>query len=110
MTSPSQAPPRGDSLVVGGYDLDTFRHVAGGGVAIIRIMETAGSVPVAGGYNKIVECDRAGMRKVVQEAIEYAREHGLPLQVYSRHVRADIEAGFIDARGISVRYMVGGPS
>jgi hypothetical protein len=50
------------------------------------------------------------MRMVVQDAIEYAREHGLPLQVYSRHVRADIEAGFIDASGIDVQYMVGGPS
>ncbi len=109
MTSPLE-PPRGDSLVVGGYDLDTFRHVAGGGVAIIHILETAGSVPVTGGYHKIVECDRAGMRVVVQEAIEYAREHGLTLQVYSRHVRADIEAGFIDASGIDVQYMVGYPS
>ena len=110
MTSPLQEQPRGDSLVIGGYDLDTFRHVAGGGVAIIHILETAGSVPVTRGYNKIVECDRAGMRTVVQEAIEYAREHGLTLQVYSRHVRADIEAGFIDARGISVHYIVGEPS
>ena len=109
MTSPLQEQPRGDSLVIGGYDLDTFRHVAGGGVATIHILEMAGSVP-AGGYNKIVECDRAGMRMVVQDAIEYAREHGLTLQVYSRHVRADIEAGFIDASGISVHYRVGGPS
>ena len=91
MTSPLQEQPRGDSLVIGGYDLPSFRYVAGG-------------------YNKIVECDRAGMRMVVQDAIEYAREHGLPLQVYSRHVRADIEAGFIDASGIDVQYMVGGPS
>lgn len=110
MTSPLQEQPRGDSLVIGGYDLPSFRYVAGGGVAIIHILETAGSVPVAGGYNKIVECDRAGMRVVVQEAIEYAREHGLRMQIYSRHVRADIEAGFIDARGISVHYRVGGPS
>ena len=110
MTSPLQEQPRGDNLVIGGYDLPSFRYVAGGGVATIHILEMAGSVPVAGGYNKIVECDRAGMRMVVQEAIEYAREHGLTLQVYSRHVRADIEAGFIDARGISVHYIVGEPS
>lgn len=110
MTSPLQEQPRGDNLVIGGYDLPSFRYVAGGGVATIHILEMAGSVPVAGGYNKIVECDRAGMRVVVQEAIEYAREHGLTLQVYSRHVRADIEAGFIDASGIDVQYMVGGPS
>ncbi len=110
MNSPSQEQPRGDNLLVGGYDLGTFRHVDGGGVAVIHILETVGSVPVPGGYSRIVECDRAGMRKVVQEAIEYAREHGLRMQIYSRHVRADIEAGFIDARGISVHYMVGGPS
>jgi len=110
MTSPLQEQPRGDSLVIGGYDLPSFRYVAGRGVAIIHILETAGSVPVTGGYHKIVECDRAGMRVVVQEAIEYAREHGLTLQVYSRHVRADIEAGFIDASGIDVQYMVGYPS
>ena len=110
MTSPLQEQPRGDNLVIGGYDLPSFRYVAGGGVATIHILEMAGSVPVAGGYNKIVECDRAGMRMVVQDAIEYAREHGLPLQIYSRHVRADIEAGFIDASGIDVQYMVGGPS
>ena len=107
-TSPEQ--PRGDSLLVSRYNLGPFRYVDGEGVAVIHILETAGSVPVTGGYNRFVECDRAGRRKVVQEAIEYAREHGLRMQIYSRHVRADIEAGFIDAHGISVHYMVGGPA
>ena len=52
MTSPLQEQPRGDNLVIGGYDLPSFRYVAGGGVAVIHILEMAGSVPVAGGITR----------------------------------------------------------
>jgi len=101
-TSPEQ--PRGDSLVVAGSGVPALRHVAGRGIVILHIFETRGDVP-DGGYNRRVECDREGLREVAQEAIDYARQHNLTLQVYDPHVWQDIEDGILGAEDLDVKWM-----
>jgi len=47
----------------------------------------------------------ADMREVAQEAIDYARQHNLTLQVYDPHVWQDIEDGILGAEDLDVKWM-----
>jgi hypothetical protein len=73
-------------------------------VAGVRIVERYSYIPIEGGYDEtvIVEGNRERLREAVARGLDYAREHGLTVQVNNPLVWDDIEMGILDTTGLVV--------
>jgi len=96
--------PRGDNLLVTNFDNRTIVDENSNFVSAVHLQERYSYSLVEGGYNEtvIVEGNRDRLRAAVARALDYAREHGLRVQVNNPHVREDIEAGVLDVSGLRI--------
>jgi len=114
-------PQEGDNLLITNFDRnytlgDEF-------ISVVHIQERYGYTPVNCGYRKmlalgtecvpteygyrktvIVQGDRERLREAVREALDYARQHNLRVQVNNKMVRDDIRSGVFDVDGLVVIY------
>jgi hypothetical protein len=98
----------GDNILISNYD----RYATRGDefVAVVYIKERYSYTEVDG-YRDVVEVqgNRAALRRAVTTALDYAREHGLNVQVNNRHVWEDMTAGVLDVSGLKIRNGAIGP-
>lgn len=86
-------------------NFDRYRANGHEFVAVVDITERYRYTPVPDGYREtvIAQGDRDRVRAAVARALDYAREHNLPVQVNNPHVLADIAAGDVyDMTGIEI--------
>jgi hypothetical protein len=92
----------GNNLLISNFDR---QHPSGHElVAVVYITERFNSTPEPGGYHETVlaQGDRERVREAVTRALDYARDHGLPVQVNNPHVMDDIHTGFYNLTGIAI--------
>jgi hypothetical protein len=104
-------PMQGRNLLVSNFD----RYFQEGNelIAVVYIVERYNYTPIMGepAYHHTVRArgDRERVREAVKQALEYAREHGLPVQVNNPHVKEDLAAGYYDVTGIEIVDSQGAP-
>ena len=95
----------GDNLLISNFDNRTVVDENSNFVSVVHIQERYSYVAIAGGYSETVlaQGNRDLVRSAVANALDYAREHSLNVQINNPHVWEDILSGALDVSGLKIR-------
>ncbi len=93
---------QGNNLLISNFD--RYHEHGHEFEAVVYIYERYNYTPEPGGYRETVlaQGDRDRVRAAVRRALDYARQHGISVQVNNPHVLEDIAAGVYDLNAIEV--------